>query len=999
MPHKIDLKFNETKSVDNKIESNHYESDDDDNNSAKNMIVQKGGELPPSAIAGIVIVSIIVLIVMIIIILRNKAPPVMVSNFLRTMIKDIKLTLRQNFFDSDNEEFKTYLDDVGKKIDADDEDIQESHEKAKYKLLSLFKKKNKMTGGGKGDKDDCDESNLNKEEKNMYKDPAADIILKHLSEESDMRMWPKAYIADWFKSYLDIPKGKGIRPQLLQSIPELYDLKNLKIVSREIIAMDIMRFTSFDIILELLFKEIEKESHYQVAPNWKRMCCVSKSKYLNDPKEFELTVLKSICDRWPKRIYRSLDKPDKKGAKGKSQKGGGFTELTNVGKIYKKHIDFFCEPTDRNEADRKIEIIKWTTIDPKKNPPKGWTKFDFCKGPFDDCRDKIKEKMFCDAIKIGEVLKEINPENSIRKVFGVPEDEERPNFCKYVVFTKPITAAWTMYSKRLQPKAKSTYATLNSVHENICKNILPSVLNDFGKKLLEEVGNKLIEGICKNVSKTNYKKAKKCCKKAQEKIDNKKKIEAGEVEKDRVEQFLDSLQGIEKEIFEIVYNNFSGKDDKEPNFEEAKTEIEKLLKEKEKEEQEEIERLKRCSGKKKKHKNQRSLPKEIPGQQGGAVIGRGGFGCVFRPALQCKSGIETKQKDYISKLLVDRSWRINREIKVGAMVRTIENYEDFFAPVLSDCDIKVHKIKQDGMSKCSKMMKLAAEKDKYKQRLVKLKYIDGGDMIANFNKESTFNSLCLFFANYPKLLDSLKLLQSKKIVHYDIKENNIIIDKKTKNPIIIDFGLSIHLSHIKDLGRAFYIEWAPEWTLWPIEVHYLGFVINKKRLMTEEELLELAYKYVEYHNVFKKDLKKQISNSDIKKYRNECIGMLRTYTNMGLSKSIKYIIQNYWYTWDNYSLSVMYLIQFFVLNMEGFEVNQFNKKFIDLLFTNIHPNPSVRLSLMETKQRFKNIILLLSPSHIYLISKQIKKNKPKIIKTLRVLEKKTMLIGNKLRMK
>ena len=189
------------------------------------------------------------------------------------------------------------------------------------------KKKNKMTGGGKDD--ECDESKINKEEKNMYKNPAADIILKHLSEESDMKMWPKAYIANWFKSYLDIPKGKGIRPQLLQSIPELYDLKNLKIVSREIIAMDIMRFTSFDIILELLFMEIEKESHYQVAPNWKRMCCVSKSKYLNDPKEFEITVLKSICDRWPKRIYRSLDKPDKKGAKAKSQKGGG--EFTNVG--------------------------------------------------------------------------------------------------------------------------------------------------------------------------------------------------------------------------------------------------------------------------------------------------------------------------------------------------------------------------------------------------------------------------------------------------------------------------------------------------------------------------------------------------------------------------------------------------------------------------------------------------------------------------------------------
>ena len=391
--------------------------------------------------------------------------------------------------------------------------------------------------------------------------------------------------------------------------------------------------------------------------------------------------------------------------------------------------------------------------------------------------------------------------------------------------------------------------------------------------------------------------------------------------------------------------------DNRESFNKTKRQVLKLLKQKDKETEDEIKRVKKCQG-----------------QKGGAVIGHGGFGCVFRPALKCKTGKESKKKDYISKLLVDRPWRIKREVNMGKIIKSIDKFEHFFSPVLKVCSVNIEKIKQSGMHKCKKIVKRSSQKDKYNQAIVKLKYVEGGDIIDNFNQNTTFNGLCLFFSMYQKLLYSLSLLQKKNIVHYDIKADNILIDKKTKNPIIIDFGLSIDISYIENLEKAFYIEWAPEWTLWPIEVHYLGFVISKKRKMKENELLELSSEYNEKHSVFHKDTKKQINDYDIQTYKNETTKMLRTYNSMELSQSIEFIIKQYWKTWDNYSLSIMYLRQFFVLNLDGFSKNHFNSEFINLLFLNIHPNPNLRLSLKYTETSFKKILSNLSHTHIYLIS-------------------------------
>ena len=69
-----------------------------------------------------------------------------------------------------------------------------------------------------------------------------------------------------------------------------------------------------------------------------------------------------------------------------------------------------------------------------------------------------------------------------------------------------------------------------------------------------------------------------------------------------------------------------------------------------------------------------------------------------------------------------------------------------------------------------------------------------------------------------------------------------------------------------------------------------------------------------------------------------------TYKNIELIKNYK--------TWDNYSISVLYLRILFVVFKDKFPNHKFIVRFSELLTLNIHPNPSKRKSFTETLKIF-----------------------------------------------
>ena len=81
-------------------------------------------------------------------------------------------------------------------------------------------------------------------------------------------------------------------------------------------------------------------------------------------KEFKNTAIDTVCDKWPKRIYNTLDRPDKKSKKKKKPPESNKKKLTKEGRIYKRHIDLFSlclnhlkSGFNKLENDELFEIV------------------------------------------------------------------------------------------------------------------------------------------------------------------------------------------------------------------------------------------------------------------------------------------------------------------------------------------------------------------------------------------------------------------------------------------------------------------------------------------------------------------------------------------------------------------------------------------------------------------------------------------------------------------
>jgi serine/threonine protein kinase len=171
------------------------------------------------------------------------------------------------------------------------------------------------------------------------------------------------------------------------------------------------------------------------------------------------------------------------------------------------------------------------------------------------------------------------------------------------------------------------------------------------------------------------------------------------------------------------------------------------------------------------------------------------------------------------------------------------------------------------------------------------------------------------------LLKAIDKLSSNGIVHYDLKDNNIMFDEKLNEPIIIDFGLSFLKSDLKTKNAENVFFTFADYTYWCIDIlacSYILTVVGYSRAKTEKvresQLTEIFnvfmygtekpngdYKIVngafEFHLLNSRD---QFLNFKERydTYFSAFVG--RTWWEM-YEDLIQYVD-----TWDNYSVAVIY---------------------------------------------------------------------------------------------
>ena len=349
------------------------------------------------------------------------------------------------------------------------------------------------------------------------------------------------------------------------------------------------------------------------------------------------------------------------------------------------------------------------------------------------------------------------------------------------------------------------------------------------------------------------------------------------------------------------------------------------------------------------------------------LLNQGGYGCVYHPAIQCENGknkkiIKEKASEYISKIQFDDKSSRN-EIEISNIIKNISNYNNFFAPIVSYCNININRIDKNLTDvygdKCGIYEKEKRKNDPF--IMVSIPYIKDGNFTKNVLSNKKKFSLINLIDTYKHLLNALLLLQYNDIVHYDLKADNVLFNKVKKQPIIIDFGLSINFKQInmltrmsdgknsvkkftpeieKLLSNKFYV-FAPDYYLWCIEIHTISYLLDSKDNILDPASIKLiTTQYVKNNKglvMFDDDFKYEYIRSAEK--------FLLQYQSQPRDKIILSLLK-YYKTWDSFSLSIMYLKLLF--NIFGTQTNKVTLFLYKLFLKNINPDPNKRLSVNDT---------------------------------------------------
>ena len=270
------------------------------------------------------------------------------------------------------------------------------------------------------------------------------------------------------------------------------------------------------------------------------------------------------------------------------------------------------------------------------------------------------------------------------------------------------------------------------------------------------------------------------------------------------------------------------------------------------------------------------------------------------------------------------------------------------------CPINIRTINPALLAQCAIVQK-DAEFDKY--ILMEVPYISNEtfyDILQTFANSKKHIILSLM-ESFSYLLEAIDRLAEKQIVHFDLKGDNILYNIITHNPQIIDFGISISLPFLKKENWIdFFYCYAPDYYLWPLEVHVINFLLYEtiERLTLKNVAdISAAFCSLETNKAlggFSAEFQAQ--------YLQACKQALQPYLGQSKDEIIPVLLKlDTALTWDNYSLSVLYLKAFGYMFPDGFIANTIVVQFSQILVQNIHPDPGKRFSLEETKKKYKDI--------------------------------------------
>lgn len=313
-------------------------------------------------------------------------------------------------------------------------------------------------------------------------------------------------------------------------------------------------------------------------------------------------------------------------------------------------------------------------------------------------------------------------------------------------------------------------------------------------------------------------------------------------------------------------------------------------------------------------------------------LGEGSYGCTFYPGLNCN--YKNENIKFITKIQKEK-YNAN-ETTISTIIRSkIPKYALYYAPIIKTCPVDIAVLseinKNEIVQKCGVIRKRKADDTFVSNRM---RYAGRNTLEDFLFDNGRLTSEFLFLDSYLYLLNAFHKLDKINIIHYDIKENNIIYNEYRDTPIIIDFGLSWEYTTpptitatattAEDLRTHFYI-YAPEYAPWSFEIHLISYLVSaqtkiniKNNSANMNTIRKIMDEFVAKNPLFRYLNK----GSFIEKTTAFYESMLAQQPNQTWEIFIYQLMEATHKTWNNYGVAVVYFFFIKIYELQVAELEE-----------------------------------------------------------------------------
>ena len=331
------------------------------------------------------------------------------------------------------------------------------------------------------------------------------------------------------------------------------------------------------------------------------------------------------------------------------------------------------------------------------------------------------------------------------------------------------------------------------------------------------------------------------------------------------------------------------------------------------------------------------------------LFSQGAYGCIFMEDVTVQG---KKENPKFIKKVQKRKETSDNEKNIGKEVKKIQNYTSYFAPIEESSQVELSSTDSNEIKKCEFITDEKKEFETNKIRFV------GEHSLANYlnllsKREKNANTfLETFLDTYSHLCEGVSKLSKKKILHMDLKENNIVFDEKRKVPIIIDFGLSREVE--KDNAKDIFFVYGPDYSPWCFDISFLTYICNELGEDWESKIIDEAIMSQTINDFLS-------SNEGVKALLNENQrGILKQNLENEMKKYVNYEGKKVYEmlikksnSWDNYSLAIIFLYILRLMSNEIIEGNELIKALKKVLINIIVDNENRQTADETIKELYK----------------------------------------------